>query len=232
MQKKIEIYVAIDTGSVKEAKLLITKLKPNLCGIKIGKELFTLGGPQIVKWVQDLGFKVFLDLKFHDIPNTVQKACYVSAELGVSILNVHALGGIQMMKAAKDGVNSSKSKAKIIAVTMLTSHDQKSLYEIGINQTMEDQVLRLAMNAAKSDLDGIVCSALDIKNMKQSLPTEFLFVTPGIRLENVKADDQKRISTPKNATESGSNILVIGRPITTSNNPEKKLYEIIESIEN
>ena len=213
MSKKIEIYVSIDTGSVEEAKLLIKKFKPELCGIKIGKELFTLGGPQIVKWVQDLGFKVFLDLKFHDIPNTVKRACHAAAELGVSIVNVHALGGIEMMKAGKEGVDSSKSNTKIIAVTILTSHNQKSLYEVGITQTIEEQIIKLAVNSVKSGLDGVVCSALDIKSMKHLLPENFLFVTPGIRLEKIATDDQKRISTPRSAIESGSDILVIGRPI-------------------
>lgn len=228
MSKKIEIYVSIDTGSVEEAKLLIKKFKPELCGIKIGKELFTLGGPQIVKWVQDLGFKVFLDLKFHDIPNTVKRACHAAAELGVSIVNVHALGGIEMMKAGKEGVDSSKSNTKIIAVTILTSHNQKSLYEVGITQTIEEQIIKLAVNSVKSGLDGVVCSALDIKSMKHLLPENFLFVTPGIRLEKIATDDQKRISTPRSAIESGSDILVIGRPITSSKNPEKRLHEIIE----
>ena len=232
MSKKIEIYVGIDTGSEEEAKLLIKKFKPNLCGIKIGKELFTIGGPQIVRWVQDLGFKVFLDLKFHDIPNTVNRACYAAAELGVSILNVHALGGIEMMKAAKEGVNSSKSNTKIIAVTILTSHNQKNLHEIGITQSVEEQISKLSINAAKSGLDGIVCSAIDIKSMRHLLPENFLFVTPGIRLEKIATDDQKRISSPQSAIESGSDILIIGRPITSSKNPEERLHDIIEGINN
>ena len=232
MTKKIEIYVSIDTESVEEAKLLIKKFKPNLCGIKIGKELFTLGGPQIVKWVQDLGFKVFLDLKFHDIPNTVNRACYAAAELGVSIVNVHALGGMEMMIAAKEGVSSSKGNTKIIAVTILTSHNQKNLQEIGITQSIEEQISKLALTAAKSGLDGIVCSALDIKSIRHLLPENFLFVTPGIRLEKIATDDQKRISSPQGAIESGSDILIIGRPITSSKDPEKRLHDIIEDIKN
>jgi orotidine-5'-phosphate decarboxylase len=225
-----KLFIAIDQNDINKAKNLIQKLSPEICGIKIGKELFTVCGPEIIEWSQAKGFKIFLDLKYHDIPNTVEKACYAASEMGISILNVHALGGKDMMLAAKEGVDKSNNNPYLIAVTLLTSMDARALKEIGLTSSVSDQVLNLAINTGQAGLDGIVCSAKDIPIIKNKLPENFLYVTPGIRLNNSAKDDQKRIATPFEAIEMGSNILVIGRPITQAINPEAVIKEIIKEI--
>jgi orotidine-5'-phosphate decarboxylase len=225
-----KLFIAIDQNDINKAKDLIQKLSPEICGIKIGKELFTVCGPEIIEWSQAKGFKIFLDLKYHDIPNTVEKACYAASEMGISILNVHALGGKDMMLAAKEGVDKSNNNPYLIAVTLLTSMDARALKEIGLTSSVSDQVLNLATNTGQAGLDGIVCSAKDIPIIKNKLPENFLYVTPGIRLNNSAKDDQKRIATPFEAIEMGSNILVIGRPITQAINPEAVIKEIIKEI--
>jgi orotidine-5'-phosphate decarboxylase len=225
-----KLFIAIDQNNINKAKDLIQKLSPEICGIKIGKELFTVCGPEIIEWSQAKGFKIFLDLKYHDIPNTVEKACYAASEMGISILNVHALGGKDMMLAAKEGVDKSNNNPYLIAVTLLTSMDARALKEIGLTSSVSDQVLNLAINTGQAGLDGIVCSAKDIPIIKNKLPENFLYVTPGIRLNNSAKDDQKRIATPFEAIEMGSNILVIGRPITQAINPEAVIKEIIKEI--
>jgi orotidine-5'-phosphate decarboxylase len=225
-----KLFIAIDQNDINKAKNLIQKLSPEICGIKIGKELFTVCGPEIIEWSQAKGFKIFLDLKYHDIPNTVEKACYAASEMGISILNVHALGGKDMMLAAKEGVDKSNNNPYLIAVTLLTSMDARALKEIGLTSSVSDQVLNLATNTGQAGLDGIVCSAKDIPIIKNKLPENFLYVTPGIRLNNSAKDDQKRIATPFEAIEMGSNILVIGRPITQAINPEAVIKEIIKEI--
>ena len=225
-----KLFIAIDQNDINKAKDLIQKLSPEICGIKIGKELFTVCGPEIIEWSQAKGFKIFLDLKYHDIPNTVEKACYAASEMGISILNVHALGGKDMMLAAKEGVDKSNNNPYLIAVTLLTSMDARALKEIGLTSSVSDQVLNLAINTGQAGLDGIVCTAKDIPIIKNKLPENFLYVTPGIRLNNSAKDDQKRIATPFEAIEMGSNILVIGRPITQAINPEAVIKEIINEI--
>jgi len=225
-----KLFIAIDKNDINKAKELIQKLPPEMCGIKVGKELFTACGPEIIQWIQEKGFKVFLDLKYHDIPNTVEKACFVASEMGVSILNVHALGGKDMMLAAKEGVDKSNNNPYLIAVTLLTSMDANALKEIGLTSSVSDQVLNLATTSGQAGLDGIVCSAKDIPIIKNKLPENFLYVTPGIRLRNSAKDDQKRVATPFEAIEMGSNILVIGRPITQAINPEAVIKEIINEI--
>ena len=225
-----KLFIAIDQNDINKAKNLIQKLSPEICGIKIGKELFTVCGPEIIEWSQAKGFKIFLDLKYHDIPNTVEKACYAASEMGISILNVHALGGKDMMLAAKEGVDKSNNNPYLIAVTLLTSMDANALKEIGLTSSVSDQVLNLAINTGQAGLDGIVCSAKDIPIIKNKLPENFLYVTPGIRLNNSAKDDQKRVATPFEAIEMGSNILVIGRPITQAINPEAVIKEIIKEI--
>ena len=225
-----KLFIAIDQNDINKAKDLIQKLSPEICGIKIGKELFTVCGPEIIEWSQAKGFKIFLDLKYHDIPNTVEKACYAASEMGISILNVHALGGKDMMLAAKEGVDKSNNNPYLIAVTLLTSMDARALKEIGLTSSVSDQVLNLAINTGQAGLDGIVCSAKDIPIIKNTLPENVLYVTPGIRLNNSAKDDQKRIATPFEAIEMGSNILVIGRPITQAINPEAVIKEIIKEI--
>ena len=225
-----KLFIAIDQNDINKAKELIQKLAPEMCGIKVGKELFTACGPEIIQWIQEKGFKVFLDLKYHDIPNTVEKACFVASKMGVSILNVHALGGIDMMLAAKEGVDKSNNNPYLIAVTLLTSMDSNGLKDIGFTSTVNKQILNLAKSASQAKMNGIVCSAKDIINIKSELPESFLYVTPGIRLSSSTKDDQKRISTPSEAVKMGSNILVIGRPITQAKNPEAVLNEIMNEI--
>jgi len=225
-----KLFIAIDQNDINIAKELIQKLPPEMCGIKVGKELFTACGPEIIQWIQEKGFKVFLDLKYHDIPNTVEKACFVASKMGVSILNVHALGGIDMMLAAKEGVDKSNNTPYLIAVTLLTSIDSHGLKSIGFTSNVDKQILNLAKNASQAKMNGIVCSAKDIVNIKDVLPERFLYVTPGIRLSSSAKDDQKRISTPFEAIKSGSNILVIGRPITQAKNPEAVLNQIMKEI--
>jgi orotidine-5'-phosphate decarboxylase len=225
-----KLFIAIDQNDINKAKELIQKLPQEMCGIKVGKELFTACGPEIIQWIQEKGFKVFLDLKYHDIPNTVKKACFVASKMGVSILNVHALGGIDMMLAAKEGVDKSNNNPYLIAVTLLTSMDSHGLKDIGFTSNVNQQILNLAKSASQAKMDGIVCSAKDIVKIKDSLPEKFLYVTPGIRISSSPKDDQKRISAPFEAIKLGSNILVIGRPITQAKNPEAVLNQIMKEI--
>jgi len=225
-----KIFIAIDQNDIIKAKTIIERLPPKICGIKVGKELFTSCGPYIIDWIQSKGFKVFLDLKYHDIPNTVEKACFAASKMGVSILNIHALGGKQMMLAAREGVDKAQNDSYLIAVTLLTSMDKKSLNEIGITVPINEQILNLASIASEAKLDGIVCSAKDIEQIKESLPKDFLYVTPGIRLKDDPTDDQKRIATPSDAMRMGSKILIIGRTITQSENPDIVIKQIFDQI--
>jgi orotidine-5'-phosphate decarboxylase len=224
-----KIFVALDFGDENTAKTFVKKLSPNLCGLKVGKELFTSSGPSLIKWIHERGFSTFLDLKFHDIPTTVKKACRAAADLGISILNVHALGGSKMMEAAREGVNEADNKPFLVAVTILTSHDENSLKNIGIQANLQQTINKLANDAARAKLDGIVCSAQDIPLVKDTLPDNFIFITPGIRLNNEK-DDQKRIMTPNDAIKNGASFLVIGRPVTLSDDPVKTLIKINDEI--
>ncbi|MDG2252281.1 MAG: orotidine-5'-phosphate decarboxylase [Methylophilaceae bacterium] len=225
-----KLFVAYDFSNPSKAKEFSKKINPEQCGIKVGKELFTSGGPAIVEWLQSKGFKVFLDLKFHDIPTTVKRACYVASELGVWMLNVHAMGGNDMLSAAKEGVDQSNQNPYLIGVTVLTSMNNDNLNEIGINHSMNKQILKLALNVSTHKLDGIVCGASDIKGIKPSLPKDFIYVTPGIRLLSNANNDQKRIISPEDAIKAGSSILVVGRPITESKNPALTAEEIIKKI--
>ena len=228
MKKNRDIYIAIDTDSFSSAKKIINQLDSKYCGVKIGKELFTKCGPEIVMWVKKEGFKVFLDLKFHDIPNTVMKACSVASKLNIDILNVHALGGKNMMLAAKSVITSNKTK--LIGVTLLTSHDQNFLDEVGLKGSIGDCIKRLAISVAESGLDGIVCAASDIPNIREYLPEDFIFITPGIRFDKLNNDDQKRATNPIDALNFGSNALVIGRPITGATNPKNVLIKLYNQI--
>jgi len=230
MTKKTDIFVAIDTQSQENAKKLIGQLSNKHCGIKIGKELFTSCGPEIVQWVKSEGFAVFLDLKFHDIPNTVMKACEAASRMDIDIINIHTLGGKEMMSAAKNAV--SNQQIKLIGVTLLTSHNQNFMTEVGLHGSIDDCVKKLAINAAESGLDGIVCAAPDIPNIRKYLPSNFIFITPGIRLDKINNDDQKRAANPIDAVNFGSDILVIGRPITGDSNPQDVLLRINNQINN
>jgi len=224
-----KIIVALDYSNEEQATNFVNKVTPELCKLKIGKELFTTAGPQFVEKVVGKGFDVFLDLKFHDIPNTVMKACHAAADLGVWMVNVHALGGKTMMQAAKEGV--SHSPTKLIAVTILTSMGQEDLIEIGIQTDVKEQVLNLATLANDSGLDGVVCSAKEVAMLRENLGNDFLLVTPGIRPKGNESSDQKRVMTPSDAINAGSSYLVIGRPITQSDSPIKTLEAILTEID-
>lgn len=223
-----KIIVALDYSNEAQAVEFINKVTPDLCKLKIGKELFTTAGPQFVDKVVNKGFDVFLDLKFHDIPNTVMKACHAAAELGVWMVNVHALGGKTMMQAAKEGVATTGTK--LIAVTILTSMGQDDLKQIGINMDVEQQVVNLATLSNEASLDGVVCSAKEVSLLRKTLDKDFLLVTPGIRPLGSDTGDQKRVVTPSDAIQMGSSYLVIGRPITQSDSPIKTLEAILNDI--
>ena len=225
-----KIIVALDYADAASALNLVAQLDPSLCRLKVGKELFTAAGPQLVEMLAGKGFGVFLDLKFHDIPSTVAKACEAAGRLGVWMLNVHASGGLAMMQAAREGVTKSGHKLLLIGVTVLTSMDQATLNQIGINGSVEQQVLRLALLTQQAGLNGVVCSAQEAAVLRSALGESFCLVTPGIRPANVNADDQSRVVTPANALRNGASYLVIGRPITQAPNPLVALEAICKEI--
>jgi len=224
----------LDFPSEQETMQLVDQLEPSLCRLKVGKELFTRCGPALVKRLVDKNFDVFLDLKYHDIPNTVAKACAAAADLGVWMLNVHALGGEKMMSAAKRALSSEDSPL-LIAVTWLTSSGQTELDALGLQITPEEMVEKLAQMANNAGLDGVVCSGQEAPMLRRSLGADFCLVTPGIRLaasqfSGAKNDDQCRVLTPQQAIKDGSSYLVIGRPITQAAEPCKVLRTIISDI--
>ena len=222
-----KVVIALDYDNKQAALDFINHLDPATCRLKIGKEMFTHFGPDFVKEIVDKGFDVFLDLKFHDIPNTVAKAVKAAADLGVWMVNVHASGGRRMMQAAKAILEPYGDKAPLlIAVTVLTSMDETDLLELGIELSPLEQVKRLAILTKSSGLDGVVCSSHEAPALKALLGKEFKLITPGIRPEGSDAGDQRRIKTPKQAMDSGSDYLVIGRPITQAENPVQVLMEI------
>ncbi|QZN92041.1 orotidine-5'-phosphate decarboxylase [Idiomarina abyssalis] len=225
-----KIYVALDCQTQEEADQLVSRLPSGQVGLKVGKELFTSIGPEWVRKQVEQGFSIFLDLKFHDIPNTVAKAVTSAAKIGVDIVNVHASGGSDMMKAAKDALEPFDNPPLLIAVTVLTSMSDADLADIGIQVTAEQQVLNLARLTQKAGLDGVVCSAQEARMLKDALGESFKLVTPGIRPANSATDDQKRVMTPKEAMLAGVDYMVIGRPITRSENPEETVVEILASI--
>ena len=227
---KSNVIVALDFDDKYSALTLADRLDPKHCRVKVGKELFAAAGPSVVKELSDRGFDIFLDLKFHDIPNTVAKALSATADLGVWMTNVHASGGSRMMSAAKEALDNSGSDMLLIGVTVLTSMDASDLEEVGIKRMLSDQVSHLASIAKHSGLDGVVCSAQEAKTLKDSLGQDFKLVTPGIRLASSAADDQRRIVTPADAMALGSDYLVIGRPITQSADPLATLLEINQSL--
>ncbi len=229
-QNSSKILVALDYADRQSALQFVEKLTPNLCRLKVGKELFSVSGPEFIKELIDRGFDVFLDLKYHDIPNTVAKAIQATAKLGVWMVNVHALGGRKMMEAAREALSNCEHKPLLIAVTVLTSMEQSDLNEIGLQGTPEENVLRLANLAQTAGMDGIVCSAQEVARLRQTFDANFCLVTPGIRPEGSRNDDQKRIMTPKKAMEAGSSFLVIGRPITQSDDPVATLTSINNSL--
>lgn len=227
-----KIVVALDYAEPALAFKLVEQLDPAMCRLKVGKELFTAAGPQLVEKLIALGFGVFLDLKFHDIPTTVAKACEAASRLGVWMLNVHASGGADMMQAAREGVARSGHQPLLIAVTVLTSMNQSALTQIGIQDNLQKQVLRLATLTKQSGLDGVVCSAQEAEMLRGELGADFCLVTPGIRPKSASLDDQSRVVTPAQAIASGSNYLVIGRPITQAPNPLHALHAIHQELQN
>lgn len=226
------VIVALDFATERTAWALLAQLEPSQCRVKIGKELFTAAGPDLVRRVVARGFDVFLDLKFHDIPTTVAHACRAAAELGVWMLNVHAIGGAAMLAAAREALNIGPKAPKLIAVTVLTSMGEAQLKNLGITLTLDELVARLAADAAAAGLDGVVCSALEAATLRAQRGRDFLLVTPGIRPAGTAADDQRRVVTPARAVAAGADYLVIGRPITTADDPQAALAAINDSLFN
>lgn len=224
--EKSKIIVALDYPDAKPAMQLVEQLTPDLCRLKVGKELFTRAGPPLVEALVARGFDVFLDLKFHDIPNTVASACQAAAGLGVWMLNVHALGGERMLQAAKEGVTSAGHSPLLIAVTILTSMDETDLASVGLSGTPQDNVLRLARLAQQAGLDGVVCSSRETPVLREQLDAGFRLITPGIRPAGSQTDDQRRVMTPVDAIKNGSDYLVIGRPVTRADDPVSVLRTI------
>ncbi len=224
------ILVAMDFSDTKDVVGFCRRADPTLCRIKIGKELFTACGPSIVEQVQRMGYEVFLDLKFHDIPATVRKACRAAADLGVWMLNVHALGGRDMMIAAREGVEAGSTTPLLIAVTVLTSLSDADVRAIGIGESAKALAEGLARQAAFAGVDGVVCSAQEAGSIKSHTRPDFLTVTPGIRPEFAVAGDQKRVMTPRAALEAGADYLVIGRPVTQADDPVTALRRILDEI--
>lgn len=221
-----KIIVALDYPDASSALALAGRLSPGICRLKVGKELFTAAGPALVEQLMHRDFEVFLDLKFHDIPNTTAQACKAAASMGVWMVNVHALGGRKMMEAAREALAGFVARPKLIAVTVLTSMGPTDLTDIGIRETPAEMVLRLAALAQESGLDGVVCSAQEAGLLRQQCGRKFCLVTPGIRPANAAVQDQTRIMTPRAALEAGSSYLVIGRPITQADDPLRALQDI------
>ncbi len=227
-----QLIIALDFDQQSSALKLIEQLHilaqttQILPILKIGSEMFTLFGADFVKTLVSQGFKIFLDLKFHDIPNTVSHACLAAAQLGVWMLNVHASGGLQMMTTAMQQLQQQPNRPLLIAVTILTSFVENDLQILGINASLEDQVIRLTKLTCQAGLDGIVCSALEVPLIKQLCGPRFLTITPGIRLDNQVDDDQMRVTTVQQAKTLGSDFIVVGRPITRSAAPLTIINEI------
>ncbi len=228
------IVVALDYAAAEPALALARQLDPQQCRLKVGKELFTTAGPDLVRQLAGMGFGVFLDLKYHDIPNTVASACRAAAALGVWMVNVHASGGETMLRAAREAIDTSEApgaaKPLLIAVTVLTSMTRADLAGIGLDIEPRAQALHLARLAAACGLDGVVCSALEATEIKVACGEHFRCVTPGIRPAGSDAGDQKRIMTPAQAIANGADDLVIGRPITAAEDPAAALAAIVHEI--
>jgi orotidine-5'-phosphate decarboxylase len=229
------VVVALDFANPMRALALADRLDPARCALKVGKEMFVVAGPEPVRWMVARGFNVFLDLKFHDIPNTVAQACAAATRLGVWMLNVHAAGGRAMLEAAREAVASAAAEAGttrplLIAVTVLTSLDEAALRETGVDASPAAHSQKLAALARASGLDGVVCSAREAPALRSAFGADFALVTPGIRPAGSRADDQARIVTPEAALRSGADYLVIGRPITGADDPVAALAAINRSL--
>jgi orotidine-5'-phosphate decarboxylase len=226
------VVVALDCSDVAQALALADRLDPALCRVKVGQELFTRAGPRLASTLIDHGFAVFLDLKFHDIPNTVEGACRAAADLGVWMLNVHALGGRRMLEAARRAVPDGPGQPLLVAVTVLTSLADRDFAELGISSSPGDRVLGLARLAAESGLDGVVCSAHEVGALRPLQPEgrSWTLVTPGIRPAGSPTHDQRRVMTPAQALRAGADYLVIGRPITEAPDPAAALEQVVATI--
>ncbi len=220
------IIVALDFPDAAAALALVERLKPTLCRLKVGKELFIAAGPKLVAQLIERGYQVFLDLKFHDIPHTVAQACKAAARMGVWMLNVHASGGLAMMRAARTALEGVQPRPHLIAVTVLTSLARPDLAEIGLDASPEEQVLRLARLTQAAGLDGVVCSGWEAMRLRRELGQDFLLVTPGIRPAGSATDDQQRTLTPIQALRAGADYLVVGRPITRAPDPFAMLQSL------
>lgn len=220
------VLVALDYPDESSVMDLASQLSPDLCRLKVGKELFTRCGPSIVETLQSKGFEVFLDLKYHDIPNTVAGAISAAGELGVWMVNVHASGGRRMMEAGAEALQGFQKKPLLIGVTVLTSMSEEDLVELGYSESVEQRVSRLAALAQDSGLDGVVCSAQEAQSLRRERGSNFTLVTPGIRMRGDSSDDQRRVVTPAQAISNGSDYLVIGRSITEAPSPMKALEQV------
>jgi len=218
--------VALDFADAESAKALVARLSPSQCRLKVGLELFTAAGPGLIAELTDKGFDVFLDLKFHDIPNTVARACESAARLGVWMLNVHALGGPAMLRAAREAVERSSKRPLLLGVTVLTSHSDDEMKRLGVGDSVNEQVERLATLVHGEGLDGVVCSAHEVTKLRKKFGVGFCLVTPGIRPSGAPVQDQSRVMTPREAMDSGSDFLVVGRPITQAPDPVAVLAAI------
>ena len=220
------VIIALDFPAAEPALALASRLSPELCRLKVGKEMFTRNGIGLVEALQNQGFEVFLDLKFHDIPNTVAGAVRSAAELGVWMVNVHASGGRRMMEAAAEALQSYQQRPLLIGVTVLTSMSDEDLAEMGYTETAAERVLRLAALTQNCGLDGVVCSAMEAPQLRAERGEEFCLVTPGIRLAGDAAGDQRRVLTPADAVANGSDYLVIGRSVTGADDPLQALERV------
>ncbi|MEW5837991.1 MAG: orotidine-5'-phosphate decarboxylase [Pseudomonadota bacterium] len=225
------VVVALDYAQLDAALALAERLDPRACRLKVGKELFTRAGPVAVDALHRLGFEVFLDLKFHDIPHTVVQAVRAAADLGVWMVNIHALGGRRMMEGAREALAAYARPPLLIAVTVLTSMEAADLQDVGLSADVDGQVRRLAALARDCGLDGVVCSAREARDLRALWGEDGVLVTPGIRLPGAPADDQRRTLTPLEALQQGASQLVIGRPITQAADPQQALEQILQSMQ-
>jgi orotidine-5'-phosphate decarboxylase len=225
------VIVALDVPEATDALALAARLDPKLCRVKVGKELFVAAGPAVVMQLQERGFQVFLDLKFHDIPNTVAGSCRAAARLGVWMMNIHASGGVAMMRAAREAIAGAAHPPLLIGVTILTSLGDADLPAIGFSGTALENAMHLARLARESGLDGVVCSAQEVPAIRSAAGPGFALVTPGIRLEDDAKGDQARTVTPREAVRLGADYLVIGRSITRSKDPAATLESIRASLQ-
>lgn len=224
------IIIALDYACAEEAARFVSQVQPVDCKLKVGAELFTAAGRAFVERLVKLGFDVFLDLKFHDIPNTVAAACRAAASLGVWMLNVHTLGGANMLAAARDAVDTFSIRPKLVGVTLLTSYSQRDIEQVGLHGSIDETVNALARLACEAGLDGVVCSPQEAADLRHQFGEDFILVTPGVRPANAESDDQTRTLSPRQAFDRGASYLVIGRPITRAPDPRYMLDTINQQL--